>query len=390
MPSRKALLARAQAWYAKIERPFSSISLIGGFVFDAITLTRVDEFWENFWVLGHLVIVTSCALMINLIENSSGHDEENPAKLHFWLVNIMQFFFGGIFSTFLVFYFHSGTIATDWPFLLLLAGCFIANERLKRHYARLAFQISLLFISYYAFAIYLMPILFHEISTAVFLLSGAASLAAIGLFILILRKFSHERFVGRAKWWTRGSIAGIFIAVNILYFFNLIPPLPLSLKDAGIYQSLVVNAPGNYTVQLEDQGPLSFFDWNETIHVAPNAPLYAYTAVFSPTSFNTNVVHVWQYYQPAPAQNGTGDSGDNSNGNIDGGAWITRGRITLAVTGGADGGWRTFSEMQNVTVGPWRVNVETPRGQLIGQLRFNVIVTTSTSALPQLQTVQID
>src|SRR5271154_1924512 len=168
--------ARVRELFARIERPFSSISLIGGFVFDAITLTRVDQFWENFWVLGHLVIVTSCALMINLIENSSGHDEENPAKLHFWLVNIMQFFFGGIFSTFLVFYFRSGTIATDWPFLLLLAAAFIANERLKHHYARLAFQLSLLFLAYYAFAIYVLPILFHQISTAIFILSGVVSL----------------------------------------------------------------------------------------------------------------------------------------------------------------------------------------------------------------------
>src|SRR5690242_11836520 len=106
IPSRQELIDRARTFYARIERPFSSISLIGGFVFDAITLTRVDEFWENFWVVGHLLIVTACALMINLIENTD-HDEDNPAKLHFWLVNVMQFFFGGIFSTFLVFYFRS-------------------------------------------------------------------------------------------------------------------------------------------------------------------------------------------------------------------------------------------------------------------------------------------
>jgi hypothetical protein len=371
--TKPTILERAQRFYARIERPFSSISLIGGFVFDALTLTRVDQFWENLWVLGHLAIVTICALIINLMENSSGHDEENPAKLHFWLVNIMQFFFGGIFSTFLVFYFRSGSIATDWPFLALLAVCFIANERLKKHYARLAFQIALLFISYYAFAIYLMPILFHEISTPVFLLSGAASLVAIGLFILVLRKFSHERFVGRAKWFTRGAIVTIFIAVNVLYFYNLIPPLPLSLKDAGIYQSFVVNGPGDYTAQSENQGWFSFFDWSETIQVPPGAPLYAYTAVFSPTNFNTNIVHVWQYYDAT--QNGGS------------GAWTTQARVSLAVTGGADGGYRTFSLLPSPTAGSWRVNVETPRGQIIGQLRFNVVVT-STPA--QLQTLQID
>ncbi len=365
---KKELIARAREFYARIERPFSSISLIGGFVFDALTLQRVDIFWDNIWVVAHLAIVTICALIINLIENG-GDDETNPEKLHFWLVNVMQFFFGGIFSTFLVFYFRSGSIATDWPFLLLLTAAFIANERLKRHYARLAFQIALLFISYYAFAIYLMPILLHEISTAVFLLSGAVSLTAIGVFIFILKKFSRERFVGRAKWFARGAIAVILVGVNALYFANLIPPLPLSLKDAGIYQSLTVNAPGNYTVRSENQGAFAFFQWSTTIHVAPNAPLYAYTAVFSPTALNTNIVHEWQYYDATSS------------------AWITRGRITLAVTGGADGGYRTFSLMPAVVAGSWRVNVETPRGEIIGQLRFDVVVT---STPPQLQTVAID
>jgi hypothetical protein len=369
---KKSLLARTQQWYARIERPFSSISLIGGFVFDALTLTRVDELWENSWVLAHLAIVTICAIIINLVENE-GAAEENPAKLHFWLVNIMQFFFGGIFSTFLVFYFRSGTITTSWPFLVVLAAAFIANERLKRHYTRFAFQISLLFLSYYLFLIYLMPILFHIINTPVFILSGITSLVVIGILLYVLRKFSHERFQGKELWLVELCIAVIFVGMNVLYFYNLIPPLPLSLKTGDIYQSLVVNGPGQYTVQHEDQGWFSFFDWSETIHIVPGDPLYAYTAVFSPTALNTQIVHVWQYYDPT-TNNGSG-------------GWVTRGRIPLALTGGADGGYRTFSLVPNITAGAWRVNVETPRGQLIGQLRFNVVVATSE---PELATQQID
>lgn len=354
--------ARIKRWYARFERPFSSISLIGGFVFDALVLRRVDQFSENFWVIVHLAIVTACAVVINLMENTGG-DEANPEKLHFWLVNIMQFFFGGIFSTYLVFYFRSGTIGTSWPFLLVLAAAFIANERLKRHYARLAFQISLLFLSYYAFAIYLLPIIFHEISTTIFLLSGVVSVAAVGFVIAIFRKFSRERFAGKTKWITRLVIGGIFILVNALYFAGLIPPLPLSLKDADIYQSLVVNGPGNYTVAYEDQGPLGFFDWNQTVHIAPGAPLYAYTAVFSPTALNTNILHVWEYYDAAQS------------------AWSVRGRVALAVTGGNDGGYRTYSLLSAPPAGQWRLNVETPDGRVIGQLRFTVVATTASITL---------
>jgi hypothetical protein len=68
-----------QTFYARIKPPFSWLSLIGGFVFDAVTLTRVDKPWENFWVVAHITIVTACALLINLIENELGA-EEDPTK----------------------------------------------------------------------------------------------------------------------------------------------------------------------------------------------------------------------------------------------------------------------------------------------------------------------
>ena len=209
--------------------------------------------------------------------------EEIREKMHFWLVNVMQFFFGGIFSTYLVFYFRSGTIATSWPFLVVLAAAFIANERLKRHYARLAFQLSLLFLAYYAF---------RDLSHA----DPVPSDQHTNIYIerrgkpgrhrhpirdpkkIFTRTIRRQKKLDR----TRVRSSAIFIGVNLLYFYNLIPPLPLSLKDAGIYQSLTVNGPGNYTVQRENQGLAEFFEWSQTIHVVPGDPLYAYTAVFSP------------------------------------------------------------------------------------------------------------
>lgn len=364
-----SLLSRARGWYARFERPFSSLSLIGGFVFDALTLRRVDLFWENLWVVAHLTIVTICTLWINLLENTGG-DEANPQKLHFWLVNVMQFFFGGILSTYLVFYFRSGALATNWPFLLALALAFIVNESLKRRYARLAFQVVLLFLAFYSFAIYLMPILLHQIGTAIFLISGAVSLAAIGIVLSVLNVSAHERFKGRSRRAVLFSIISVLVIVNTLYFFNLIPPLPLSLKDGNVYHSLIANGPGNYTVTYEDQGTSArFFAWDQTVHIVPGESLYAYTAIFSPTALNTSVYHEWQYYDAAS------------------GAWITRGRIPLAVVGGRDGGYRTFSIESAITPGSWRVNVVTPSGQVIGRLKFEVI---AESAEPELKTEVIN
>ena len=244
---KKRILTFARRGYSRLERPISSLSLVGGFVFDALTLRRVDVFWDNFWVAGHLAIVTVCVIWINLLDDAVDGDgrrpEANPQKLHFWLVNLMQFFFGGLLSVYLVFYFRSGTIGTSWPFLLMLALAFIANETLKRRYARLSFQMALLFLALYSFAIYLMPILLHRISSRVFLISGGVSVAAIAIVLLILAVFSRHRLAGRKGWATLASIAGILVVVNGLYFLNLIPPLPLSLKDAAFITRLSPMAP---------------------------------------------------------------------------------------------------------------------------------------------------
>jgi Protein of unknown function (DUF2914) len=379
--AKESVLSFVRNWYERLERPISSLSLIGGFVFDALTLQRVDVLWDNFWVAGHLVILTVCTVWINLLDNKPDENgtrpEADPHKLHFWLVNLMQFFFGGLLSVYLVFYFRSGTIATSWPFLLILAVAFIANESLKRHYARLSFQIALLFLAIYSFAIYFMPILVHKISTRVFLISGAASVAAIGVVVLILAIFSRKRFSRRSRWAVFASIAGILVIVNGLYFLNLIPPIPLSLKDAGVYHTLVANGPGNYTVTGERQTTsgiasidfvVRFFAFRQTVHIMSGDSLTVYTAVFSPTALATKIVHEWQYYDRAQ------------------GEWITRDVIPLSVVGGRAGGYRTFSREHAITAGLWRVDVETLSGQAIGRLNFKVVVQ---SKEPPLQTETI-
>lgn len=366
----KKLFNRWRTWYAKWERPISSFSLVGGFVFDALTLTRVDLFWENFWVIVHLFIVTTSIFLINWLENRPGYKPatgNDPATLHFWLINFMQWFFGGLLSTFLVYYFRSGIISVSWPFILVLVAAFIANERLKHHYSRLLFQISLLFLSIFAYAIFIVPVIVHNIGTGIFILSGAVSLVLIGAFLLLLRMTARERFKGQ-RWWLALVIIGIFAGMNVLYFTNIIPPLPLSIKDAGIYHSLTVDAPGEYTVTEEAQPSWNFFQTSEPVHIVAGDPLYAYTAVFSPADFNFSIIHEWQYY----------DQGKK--------AWVTAGRVRLAVSGGSDGGWHTFSEITPQTPGAWRVNVLTTSGAVIGRIDFTV---TDQASEPALQTVTI-
>jgi len=315
--------------------------------------------------------VAICIILINREENEGSaaiFDTTNPEKLHFWLVNILQFFFGGLLSAFIVLYFRSSVLAVAWPFFLLLITAFCANQFFKRHYTRIGFQISFFFLCIYLFAIFYVPVLLHQIGREVFLMSGGISLIALLLFLFALRVFTKEGFK-KGKTVLLTSIVSIYIIVNAFYFLNLIPPLPLSLEDAGIYHSINKNIDGNYTVTYEqgtfwDQA-LAYVNIYPTYHEVLGAPVYAYSAVFSPIAFDTTIIHQWQHY----------DSDQKK--------WITVSTVSLPVIGGRENGYRTYSLQYISAPGAWRVNVQTSAGQLIGRMLFTV---TMQEEMPQLST----
>lgn len=338
--------------YARFERPISSVSLIFGFIVDSLTLTRIDTAWVSMWILGHILMIGIFIILIHTKEKRDD-DETNPKKAHFWFVNALQFFFGGVLSAFLVSYFRSADIFVTWPFILILAIAFGANEILKRHYVRLSFQLSLYFFAVYSFTIFYIPVLLHQISTKIFLLSGLVSLVYISLFIFILFLFIKDKFF-ESKKILLGLIAGIFVFINLLYFTNLIPPIPLSLKVGGIYHSLDRNSDGNYLVGFEKKGWRSYFDLYQSFKKVPGQPVFAYSAIFSPSEFNTTIVHEWEYF----------DKSRNE--------WVLQSSVNLPVVGGRNDGFRTYSVRSNLVEGKWKVNVKTLQGQTIGSMRFKV------------------
>lgn len=352
-------------WYLRNERWISSLSLVGGFVFDIFALKRIDLFFDNIWVAAHLVIAALGILFLNIYENKKHKLSVKAASIiHFWLIITIQFAFGGLLSVFLVFYFRSGTLSASWPFLLFLAIIFIFNELLKHQYSRLVFQTSMLFISVYSFAIFIVPVIVHKFGPAIFVLSGIVSIIVLWLFLICLKFISREKFVKSRKPLFI-SIIGITVLINVLYFTNVIPPIPLSLKDAGVYHSIVRNSDGNYTVTGEDQGFWSFFAPYESYHKYSNQPVYVFSSIFSPTNLNTQIVHDWQLYD------------EKTKG------WNTAFQIQLSIVGGREGGFRTYSIKTISTPGLWRVDVKTTQGQIIGRIKFKV---EETQTAPELVT----
>lgn len=333
--------------YEKYEERISIGSLLLGFVIDSFTLQRIDSLFENLWFLGNLVVAGTCIIVLNRMRSREGWK-------HFFVINLLQFDIGALLGGFFIFYFRSSALSTAWPFLLVLVFAMVANELFQKRYARLTFQLSFLYLAIFSFSIFILPLLFHYIGALIFLLSGVVSLATIWLFIKLLTHFAREKLL-EEKTHVWSFIGVIFVCLNLLYFTNLIPPIPLSLKDIGVYHSVTKQGDGGYVVVGENKRFLDYLKFHEEVHWDGSKPLYIYSAIFSPGSLNTNIVHEWQYR-----------AGD--------GEWVTSTRIPIFISGGRDDGFRTYSTKYNLSTGLWRVNIETPRGQLLGRKVFEVVL----------------
>lgn len=339
-------------WYERNERLFSSISLVAGFIFDIVTLKRVDLFWENVWIIAHLAVAAIGIVVLNLFKKRS------QSAIHFYLIILIQFAFGGLFSTFLVFYFRSATLATSWPFILFLVVVFISNEVLKKQYLRVSFQIGVFFVALYAFAIYALPVVVHRISDLVFIGSGVVSIVMVWMLLRILR-WAVPDVYHESRWSIAASIIVVLIVINTLYFTRLIPPLPLSLKDSGVFHGVVKTKSGDYEVSYE---PRTFIEKvshyifsNQVFHKKSGESVYVYGAVFSPAALTTETVHEWQWYDPAAE------------------AWLVTNRFPITIVGGREGGYRSYSVKSNPRPGLWRVHIATKDNRIIGRISFEVV-----------------
>ncbi len=345
-------------WY---ERYISPLSLVGGFIADNLVLLRRVDLWtSNALLFSYLALAAAGIVLINLIETG-----RLRAK---WILQaapaipiVVQFSFGGLFSGFLSLYSRSAAYAVSWIFVLVLAGFLLGNERFLRFYRRLTFQVGLYFTVLFSFLIFFLPVVFRVIGPAMFVVSGIVSLIGIALFIRLLG-FLMPEMVKRERTSVARSIAIIFVVFNVLYFSNAIPPLPLALKDAGVYHSVARHVDGTYSLTGEPVAWWNIFErYNTTFHQAPGDETVVWSAIFAPSGLSTTVFHEWQRYDEASR------------------SWTTTNTEQFPIVGGRDGGYRGYSVKAALVPGSWRVNVITQYGQLIGRISFNVVNVASSS-----------
>ncbi len=337
----------------RVKRHWLTIAFFLGFVVDNLTLNRVDEVFDNV-ILASYVILAMAALLLLYASTA----ERLPIKFNDlarrYSPVVVQYAFGGLISGMLIFYGRSGAWLESWPFLAVFLGVIYLNETVKDRASRLLYNLAILFIGLFAYVVLVIPVFTGYMGAWVFVGSGLVALFIMYWFVQALYKIV-PRFMELQMRPIVFILGMIYASFNFLYFANIIPPIPLSLKDVGIYHSVVRFENGDYQLKYEEgEWWQPFKDSNGTYHARPGDAIFCFAKVFAPTKLSVAIVHHWQYYDEVKKE------------------WVEHSKLPYNIAGGRGDGYRGYTLIQNYTDGQWRCSVETERGQVLGRENFTI------------------
>ncbi|HEY4502741.1 MAG TPA: DUF2914 domain-containing protein [Candidatus Paceibacterota bacterium] len=338
----------ARSFVIQHRRHLPVVALITGFLLDSLTLNRLDQVFDNLVITFYLVVAGGVIAFLN-------YKEERMVTPSLWWTVILQFSFGNLASALFVIFGKSGTLVGSWPFLLVFLLLLLGNEFLRGHYTRLRLNIALFYLFLLSYLVLVIPVLARAIGPEIFIVSGLCSLMVMGVWFGIFYMVAPLRIAEDRKQLLT-VVALVFVGFNIFYFLHLVPPAPLVLKDIGIYHSVQRTTEDLYTVSFEGGVWYQPFKRSDNVfHLETAHSAFCFSSVFAPARISAPIVHRWEYF-------------DTENKK-----WIMVADIAFPITGGRNGGFRGYSELDSLFVGKWRCSVETERGELIGRRSFTVV-----------------
>jgi hypothetical protein len=349
----KATITKAKAFYKKYERWFLPATLLIGFFFDVLTFKSL-QIETTFIILAIYVCLAGASIIY--LHWYDGKEEPPAAVFYKWFrlaaPIIASFSFGSLFSSSLLFYWFSGSLSASWPIIIFIAVLMTTSEVFKDFYLKESVQVGIYAFTLFAFFSILFPFLFTSLSSWTFLFGGFTSLFITLLFVFFLRKSSSTAEQKKVRLYT--IVIVIFASMNALYFNNIIPPIPLAIRDAGVYDDLSKTADGYTLIGERERFPQNIIP-GQKISAGEDKTLYAYTEIFAPAKLTTTIYHRWEYKDPKTKK------------------WVTKSKPSFQMKGGRLPGYRGYTLKSKIEPGTWRISVETGRGQVLGRIPFTVV-----------------
>ncbi len=333
----------------------TTLIFLSGFLFDMVMLPDLEDPIARYIGFGHLCIVAFFIMFREWVvsQNTASKTEQRIYKLSSFFISFSS---GAALSFIFIYALRSAALAISWPLFVILFLCIIANEFALTHDFRFTLDIGVLFIATVFFNIFNTPFILKEQNDQTFGISILIAIC-ISLVYIYFLKFSSEA----ARYETPRGYAlalGIPMFVGMLYFLNIIPAVPLSLKESGVYHNLTRTDKGTFIGQGEiDTRTFAKFDTPIYHLTSSDTGVYFFSAVNAPAKLTAPLSHVWEFY----------DSNSKK--------WIQSTIVPFTISGGREDGYRSFSYKANIDEGLWRVTVKLDGNRVVGQMKFKVIKT---------------
>ena len=337
----------------------TTILFVVGFLFDMFILPDINDPISRIIGVAYLSCV---ALLIMFREwlvarNTASITEQ---RLYALATFGIAYFSGSALSFVFVYALRSAAFAVSWPLFLILLGCMIVNEYVATHNYRFTLDIGVLLIATLFYLIFNTPFFLKQQNDTTFLIAIILAVV-ISLTYLYLLRFLSETAREEAPR-TFALALGIPMFVSMLYFLNIIPAVPLSLKSSGVYHSVIRTQNGDYIAQAESDNRF-FAKYRTAIyHLTPqDTGVYFFSSVNAPAELSAPLTYMWEYYNDEEK------------------TWVPSTTVSFTLSGGREEGYRAYSQKENVSEGLWRVTVKVDKSRIVGRKEFRIIKTPSTA-----------
>ena len=233
----------------------------------------------------------------------------------------------------------------------------VVNEFFHSRLSGLTVQVTLYALVTFSFFTFFLPVVTGYMNTLVFLIGVSLSIAAVVRVVTLTYRDVSMPWQWNAVVTSLPAI-GLIGVLTGFHFLNWIPPVPLSLKFAGIYHQ-VEKANGSYRLTFEEGSWYEFWRESDDI-IRGEGPAYCFISVFAPVSLETTIYHHWQHRAFSKTKSGEKRP------------FHTTDRIPIKISGGRQAGYRSYTVKQHVNSGEWQVTVETEDERIIGSIEFSV------------------
>lgn len=352
-PVSSPMLSNLQKLHQKYERFVPALAFLGGFIFDVLTLSAIDDVWS---LIQQGVYLGFCLVLLGF----EFWEKERQIYCPSWLQKVwpyrtdaLHFLLGSLLSMYTLFYFKSTALLSAWAFVFLMMLILVANEMPQFRKYGTPLRVGLFSLCLVSFFLIVVPILVGHVGPWTFVLTLSLSLL---VFRIIYKAFVKNLRINlvEAKRSLRRPYMIVCFSIAALYFLKLLPPLPLSVTFAGMYYDIEKSGP-NYSLYYSKPAWKFWQKSSTTVYANPGEKIYCFAQVFSPARFQEQLNFRWLRKNPKTSK------------------WEQWDLIPMQIVGGRKHGFRGYTTKNNFSEGEWRIQIESGDGREVSRLYFELL-----------------